>query len=164
MTQKTTYKVNFLQLKIFHGRLIHMTMSKYRGKYHSGHVLKNQKLCRMEFLFSKNLFPIVNCLQAHIIYKFGKAWACPSTWCHPGWVRVFEIFEKQPFYIVCLVFSKDLLTSHCENTESESLDSSIDFLYDFTLFVIDMHENRSLSTFLTPFDHFQKRVFGRLIS
>ena len=27
-----------------------------------------------------------------------------------------------------------------------------------------MHQNRSLSTFLTPFDHFQKRVFGKLIS
>ena len=38
------------------------------------------------------------------------------------------------------------------------------FLHDFTLFVIDMHQNRSLSTFLTPFDHFQKRVFGKLIS
>ena len=31
-------------------------------------------------------------------------------------------------------------------------------------FVIDMHQNRSLSTLLTQFDHFQKRVFGRLIS
>ena len=27
-----------------------------------------------------------------------------------------------------------------------------------------MHQNRSISTLLTPFDHFQKRVFGRLIS
>ena len=27
-----------------------------------------------------------------------------------------------------------------------------------------MHQNRSLSTLLTQFDHFQKRVFGRLIS
>ena len=28
------------------------------------------------------------------------------------------------------------------------------FLHDFTLFVIDMHQNRSLSLFSTPFDHF----------
>jgi len=27
-----------------------------------------------------------------------------------------------------------------------------------------MHQNRSISTLLTPFDHFQKRVFGGLIS
>jgi len=38
------------------------------------------------------------------------------------------------------------------------------FLHEYTLFVIDMHQNRSISTLLTPFDHFQKRVFGRLIS
>ena len=28
------------------------------------------------------------------------------------------------------------------------------FLHDFTLFVIDMHQNRSVSLFSTPFDHF----------
>ena len=30
-------------------------------------------------------------------------------------------------------------------------------LHDFTLFVIDIHKNRSISPFLTPFDHFQLR-------
>ena len=38
-----------------------------------------------------------------------------------------------------------------KNTESESLDSSIDFLHDFTLFVIDMHQNRSISLVSTLF-------------
>ena len=61
------------------------------------------------------------------------------------------------------VFSPELLPSPCKNTESGSLSSSVDFLHDFTLSVIDMHQNSSLSTLLPPFDHFQKLVFGRLI-
>ena len=68
--------------------------------------------------------------------------------------------------LVCLVFSvfsKELLTSHCENTESESLDPSIDFLHDFTLFVIDMHQKRSISLFPTPFGHFHFHPYPALI-
>ena len=51
---------------------------------------------------------------------------------------------------------------HDSTTLLESLKRC--FLYDFTLFVIDMHQIRSISTLLTPFDHFQKRLFGGLIS
>ena len=63
--------------------------------------------------------------------------------------------------LVCLVsvffcvFSTELLTSPCKNTKFGSLSSSIDFLYDFTLFVIDMHQNRSISLFSRPFVHFK---------
>ena len=48
-------------------------------------------------------------------------------------------------------FGKNLLTSHCKNTESESVDSTIDFLYDFTLFAIDMHQ-------IGPFHFFQHHL------
>ena len=37
------------------------------------------------------------------------------------------------------------------------------FLYDFILFVIDMHKNGSISLFSAPFDHFQKCMFYGLI-
>ena len=38
-------------------------------------------------------------------------------------------WKSQTFQILCFlgVFSTELLTSHCKNTESESLDPSIDF-------------------------------------
>ena len=32
------------------------------------------------------------------------------------------------------------LFSHCLNTEPECLDPSIDFMHDYTLFIIDMHQ------------------------
>ena len=37
-------------------------------------------------------------------------------------------------------------------------------LYDFTLFVIDIHQNMSISPFLTPFDHFHFRPTSGLLS
>ena len=37
------------------------------------------------------------------------------------------------------------------------------FLHDFTLFVIDMHQNRSVSLFSTPFDHFHFHALAALI-
>ena len=37
------------------------------------------------------------------------------------------------------------------------------FLHEYTLFVIDMHQNRSISLFSTPSDHFQKCVVDGLI-
>ena len=61
------------------------------------------------------------------------------------------------------VFSTELLTSHCKNTKSESLDSSIDF---FALFHIVCHRYASKKV---PFNSFNtiwplsKLVFGRLI-
>ena len=36
------------------------------------------------------------------------------------------------------------------------------FLHDFTLFVIDMHQNRSVSLFSTPFDHFHFHALAAL--
>ena len=36
------------------------------------------------------------------------------------------------------------------------------FLHEYTLFVIDMHQNRSILLFSTPSDHFQKCVVGGL--
>ena len=37
------------------------------------------------------------------------------------------------------------------------------FLHDFTLFVIDMHQNRYISLFSTPFDHFHFHPLAGLI-
>ena len=37
------------------------------------------------------------------------------------------------------------------------------FLHDFTLFVIDMHQNRYISLFSTPFDHFHFYPLAGLI-
>ena len=37
------------------------------------------------------------------------------------------------------------------------------FLHDFTLFVIDMHQNRPISLVLTPFDHFHFHALAALI-
>ena len=36
-------------------------------------------------------------LYPHKLHIFGKPWPCPFTWCHPGWVIVFEKFEKRAF-------------------------------------------------------------------
>ena len=36
-------------------------------------------------------------LHPHKLHIFGKPWTCPFTWCHPGWVIVFEKFEKRAF-------------------------------------------------------------------
>ena len=52
--------------------------------------------------------------------------------------------------------SRTSLTSHCNNTNVGCLSPFIDFLHDFILFVIDIHQNRSISPFLTPFDHFHR--------
>ena len=35
---------------------------------------------------------------------------------------------------------------------------SLNFLHEFTLFVIDIHQNMPISLILTPFDHFQIRL------
>ena len=70
-----------------------------------------------------------------MLYIFGKPSTFSSTWCHPGRVIVFEK-KWETVVLVCLVFidfSKELLTSHCEYTESESLDPSIDFLAWFQI-------------------------------
>ena len=56
--------------------------------------------------------------------------------------------------LVFQVFSTAELTSPCENSEFDRLSFFIDFLYDFTLFVIDMHQNMPISLFKTLFDHF----------
>ena len=37
---------------------------------------------------------------------------------------------------------------------------SLIFLNDFTLFVIDIHQNMPISLTLTPFDHFQNMSSG----
>ena len=39
----------------------------------------------------------------------------------------------------------------------------MNFLYDFTLFVLDIHQNRSISAFLTPFDHFRPTLAEKCI-
>ena len=36
-------------------------------------------------------------LYPHKLHIFGKPWPCPFTWCHPGWVIVFEKIEKRAF-------------------------------------------------------------------
>ena len=36
----------------------------------------------------------------------------------------------------------------------------MNFLHDFTLFVIDIHQNMPISLILTPFDHFQNMSSG----
>ncbi len=56
--------------------------------------------------------------------------------------------------LVFHVFSTTELILHCKNSEFCRLRFSIIFLHDFTLFGIDMHQNRSISLFKTLFDHF----------
>ena len=73
---------------------------------------KNLKIGRVLFFFyascpRRNLLKSVPTLRAynyglkqlhpHKLHIFGKPWPCPFTWCHPGWVIVFEKFEKRAF-------------------------------------------------------------------
>ena len=61
-------------------------------------------------------------------------------------------------FLVFQVFSNAELTSPCENSEFDRLSFFIDFLYDFTLYVIDMHQNMLISLFHPP-----ARIIWRVI-
>ena len=78
------------------------------------------------------------------------------------WVHMGDYWKKYECILAFLAQSSCRPLVKTLNLEVWAL--PLIFLHDSTLFVIDMHQNRSLSTLLTPFDHFQKRVFGRLIS
>ena len=63
-------------------------------------------------------------------------------------------------FLVLIVFSKELLTSPmspCKNTEVWVWARSLNFLYDSTLFVIDIHWTMPISLILIPFGHFHFR-------
>ena len=73
---------------------------------------------------------------------------------------IFRILSNLRFsfssFCVFLAFSAQ---SHCKNMNVGTLP----FLHDFTLFVIDMHQNRSVSPFWTPIDQFHFHALAALI-
>ena len=54
------------------------------------------------------------------------------------------------------------LAPQCNNKNSDFARFSLNFLHDFTLFVIDIHQNMSLQSFGTTFEALSKLTFWRL--
>ena len=67
----------------------------------------------------------------------------------------FALAFKSDFSFPCFpCFSTMELIFHCKNSEFCLLSFFINFLHDFILFGLDMHQNRSISLFEILIDHF----------
>ena len=86
-------------------------------------------------------------------------WVCSDVLFHmvPPWIW-YSIWKFWVIYVLVFlvfkVFSTAELISLAKTVNLAVWAFSSNFLYDFTLFVIDMHQNMPISLFKTLFDHF----------
>ena len=81
---------------------------------------------------------------------------------YPGYLRKIPIREKS----VCIVlvgFGPFPQRINWKSVKLAVWAVSLNFLFDFTLFVIDIHQIMLISLFPTPFDHFHFHRSGGLI-